>query len=85
LQANLKWEPNLLDEQRLIPLTTDMNSSVILPKEIDNVSILIKQVDKMIIAGEGGAGKSRTLRYTAAKIAREMVHIAAYVSNTLKC
>lgn len=75
LQANLKWEPNLLDEQRLIPLTTDMTSSVILPKEIDNVSILIKQVDKMILAGEGGAGKSRTLRYTAAKIAREIMSL----------
>ncbi|MDB9322537.1 hypothetical protein PN483_01725 [Nodularia spumigena CS-591/04] len=73
LQAYLKWEPSSLDDQILVPMHTLSRNH--LPEEVDEISTLIKQVDKMILAGEGGAGKSRTLKHTAVTIAREILSL----------
>jgi hypothetical protein len=75
LQAFLKWVPSSLDDQSLVPMFKDMLSTNALPEKADEISTLAKQVDKMVLTGEGGAGKTRTLCHTAATIAKEILSL----------
>lgn len=75
LQGYLKWIPSSSDEQILIPMLTDRLCTNTLPQEVDEVFTIIKQVDKMVLVGEGGAGKSRTLRHSASTLAKEILSL----------
>jgi len=76
LQADLRWQPSSIDAPP-ISLMQAESSSGPLPKGPEEVSVLIKQVDKMVLTGEGGAGKSRTFRHVTALLAREILSLQA--------
>jgi hypothetical protein len=75
LQVSLKWIPSSLDDQILFPMFRGMSSTNSPPDKADEISTLAKQVDKMILTGECGAGKTRTLRHTAVAIAKEILSL----------
>jgi HEAT repeat protein/cold shock CspA family protein len=77
LQADLRWQPSSIDAQPISLMQAESFSTVPLPKGPDEVSVLIKQVDKMVLTGEGGAGKSHTFRHVTALLAREILSLQA--------
>ncbi|HEY9852079.1 MAG TPA: hypothetical protein V6D28_21575 [Leptolyngbyaceae cyanobacterium] len=77
LQADLKWQPSSIDTQPISLMQAESFSTDPLPTSPDEVSVLIKQVSKMVLTGEGGAGKSRTFRHVTALLAREILSLQA--------
>jgi HEAT repeat protein len=76
LQADLRWQPSSIDAPPISLMQVESSSGP-LPKGPEEVSVLIKQVDKMVLTGEGGAGKSRTFKHVTALLAREILSLQA--------
>jgi cold shock CspA family protein len=80
LQASLKWKPNSRED---LPFSLEETESFFiqeLPIE-EEISILVKQVKKIILIGGGGSGKSRTLKHITALLAKEIISLESEVQK----
>ncbi|MBD2533170.1 cold shock domain-containing protein [Nostoc flagelliforme FACHB-838] len=75
LQASLKWKSSSVDEQPIYFTSTESFSKNSLPTGPEEITSLIKQIDRMILIGGSGAGKSRTLRHVTAILAKEILSL----------
>jgi predicted NACHT family NTPase len=75
LQASLKWKPTSIEMEDYIvsPMQAEPFSLNTLPTGPEEVSVLVKQAERIVLTGGGGAGKSRTLKHLVAMFAKEIL------------